>query len=537
MRIRRLPAARAAWLAAGATALILATAGGVPTGATAPADERSTPASTRPASGPGLDAEDHAHRRALADWVAGQRHVILMELQGLLSLPNTAGQPGHMEGNATVLRGMLEARGMKVRFLDSPSGPYIVGHLPAEGARGGRPPLRLLFYCHYDGQPVDPARWTVGAPFTPTLRGDPDDLDARIYARSASDDKGPIVALLAAMDGLRAAGIPPSVEVKLLLDPEEEIGSPNLEAALAGHADLLAADLLIFADGPVHQSGRPTVVFGTRGIITVSLTAYGPAEPLHSGHYGNWAPNPAEKLAALLASMKDADGRVLVEGFYDDVQPLSDSERQALAQVPAVEPALKERLLIARPDGGGATLQELINLPSLNVRGLASAWTGGDARTIVPATATAELDLRLVKDIDPLAQVERIRAHARRQGFHVVADEPTPEVRRAHPHVLRLTHGPGTRAARTPLDTPLSRALVTAVRRAAGAEPVLLPTLGGTGPLSRLEALLGMPVYGVPIVNPDNNQHSPDENLRLGNLWDGIVVYASLLRFPAPTSP
>jgi acetylornithine deacetylase/succinyl-diaminopimelate desuccinylase-like protein len=325
--------------------------------------------------------------------------------------------------------------------------------------------------------------------------------------------------------------------VKFILDPEEEIGSPRLEEVLEAHAALLAANLLIFADGPVHQSGRSTVVFGSRGLVGVTLTLYGPAEPVHSGHYGNWAPNPAEKLAELLATLKDAEGRVLVDGFYDDVRPLSPAEQAALAATPAVEDGLQERLLIARPDGGGKSLQELINLPSLNVRGLSSAWVGAQRRTIVPATATAEIDLRLVTDVDPNEQVERLETHIRRQGYHVVADEPDAATRRAHPNVVWMTHGRGTPAFRTSMDTPLSKAVIAAVRRAAGDPPVLMPTLGGTVPMSRFQRVLDLPIYGVPVVNPDNNQHSPDENLRLGNLWEAIVVYASLLRMPAPEAP
>jgi acetylornithine deacetylase/succinyl-diaminopimelate desuccinylase-like protein len=307
-----------------------------------------------------------------------------------------------------------------------------------------------------------------------------------------------------------------------------------LEAVLQQHARLLEADLLVFADGPVHQSGRPTVVFGNRGIVTVTLTVYGPARPLHSGHYGNWAPNPAEKLSRLLASMKDAGGRVLVPGFYDDVVPLSATEREALRAIPAVERELQAELGIAVPDGAGASLQAAINQPSLNVRGMASGSVGADARTIVPSTATAEIDMRLVENITPAAQVERLRAHVRGQGYEVVADEPDLATLRAHPGVARLTAGHGTPATRTPMDTPVSGAVIAAVRRAVSGEPVLMPTLGGTGPMHAFEMALGLPVYGVPIVNYDNNQHAPDENLRLGNLWDGIVIYASLLRLPPP---
>ncbi|MDX1390352.1 MAG: M20/M25/M40 family metallo-hydrolase, partial [Acidobacteriota bacterium] len=357
------------------------------------------------AAGVGLAAsggDDDAQRRAVVAWVAAHRPSIVAELEAFLSLPNVSSDGDALRVNAAHLVGLLEKRGIEARIVETAGRPYVFGHLGAEDSKKSRPPV-VLFYAHFDGQPVDPARWSVTEPFDPVLRGEIADPEARLFARSASDDKGPIVALMAAIDALRGAGIPPTVEAKFLFDPEEEIGSPQIAELIAGHADLLAADLMIFADGPVHQSGRPTVVFGTRGIVTLTLTVYGPVRPLHSGHYGNWAPNPAEKLARLLASMSDPSGRVLVEGFYDDVLPLSESERAALARIPRVEEALMDDLLVGRPEGDGLTLQELINLPSLNVRGMASGWVGEEARTIVPATATAEIDLRLVKGIEPQA--------------------------------------------------------------------------------------------------------------------------------------
>ncbi|TDI45040.1 MAG: M20/M25/M40 family metallo-hydrolase [Acidobacteria bacterium] len=488
-----------------------------------------------PGPSPRAAALEPDQRQELTQWVATHGDDILEELTAFLRLPNVSADRENIAANARALQAMWERRGAQVRLLPGDGGPYVFVHLPAQGPATAAPPLTVLFYAHYDGQPVDPARWRVTPPFQPKLVGAPDDPESRIYARSASDDKSPIIAMAAAVDALAALGLTRNVDAKFIFDPEEEVGSPHLEATLAGHAGLLAADLLIFADGPVYPTGAPTVVFGTRGIITVEITVYGPAEPVHSGHYGNWAPNPAEKLARLLSSMKDAQGHVLVDGFYDQVRPLSAGEKRALARVPPVEDELRRRLLIARPDGGGRSLQELINLPSLNVRGLNSGWVGAEARTIVPATATAAIDLRLVRDIVPEDQVDLIRAHARRLGFFVVMDEPDAATRRRHPLVARITQGAGTRAARTPMDTPLSQAIIKAVRRGSGVEPVLLPTLGGTGPLSRFEDLLGLPTYGVPMVNSDNNQHAPDENLRLGNLWDGILLYASLLRFPAVT--
>jgi acetylornithine deacetylase/succinyl-diaminopimelate desuccinylase-like protein len=403
----------------------------------------------------------------------------------------------------------------------------------------------ILFYCHYDGQPADPAAWTGHDPWDPILRdgplnaggrviewpaAGPYDNDWRIYARSASDDKAPIVALMAALDGLRAAGIQPGANLKFLFEGDEEIGSPNLPRLAREHGERLGADLVVAADGPIDPSGRPTIFFGVRGIVTVELTVYGPVRPLHSGHYGNWAPNPAMRLAQLLASMKDPEtGRVAIEGFYDDVVPLSDFERQAIAEVPDDDEAQRRDFAFGAPEMDGRRL-EVINLPSLNVRGLRSAWVGDDARTIVPDRAVASLDLRLVKEIRPEDQIDRLRAHIEARGYHIVEDEPDRATRLRHPRLVRLVASDGYPAFRTSMDLPVSRALIEAVESHTGRSPIKLPTLGGSVPLYVFTDILGVPTVGVPIVNHDNNQHSPDENLRIGHLWAGIETLASVMQ-------
>src|SRR6266852_5580214 len=339
---------------------------------------------------------------------------ILRELTEFLAIPNVASDTENIQKNATHLVEMLEARGIETHLLPiSGRGPVIFGKLNAPDAK-----RTVIFYAHYDGQPVDPAAWTDGKPFEPVLRSDaieaggkriplPDKHPGaysdnwRIYARSSSDDKSPIVALLAAIDALRAARIPLGVNLKVIFEGEEEAGSRNLQRTLELHKNLLGGDLLITADGPVHQSGRPLVFFGNRGDIGLGITVYGPVRALHSGHYGNWAPNPAMELSRLLASMKDAEGRVLIEGYYDDVVPLSDVEKKALAEMPANDADLERELGIAKPEGGGRKLVELINEPSLNVRGLRSAYVGEHAQNVVPEKAEASIDARLVKGEDP----------------------------------------------------------------------------------------------------------------------------------------
>ena len=469
---------------------------------------------------------------------------IVRELTEFLSIPNVASDTANIQKNASHLVEMLEARGIETHLLPiSGRGPVVFGKLTTPEAKHS-----VIFYAHYDGQPVDPAAWTDGKPFEPALRtnsieaggkrvafpekgaGGPGvyEDDWRIYARSSSDDKSPIVALLAAIDALRAEKISLGVNLKVIFEGEEEAGSANLQRTLELHKNLLGGDVLITADGPVHQSGRPLVFFGNRGDIGVDITVYGPVRALHSGHYGNWAPNPAMELSRLLASMKDADGRVLIDGYYDDVAPLSDLEKQALARMPDNDAELEHELGIAKPEGGGKKLAELIQEPSLNIRGLSSAYVGERAQNVVPEKAEASIDARTVKGEDPRHKFEQIAGFIRKQGYFVTDREPTMEERRAHALIAKVIDEGGYRASRTPLDLPVSKALVQLVQDATGGNTVVAPTLGGSVPMYIFEDL-GLPWIGVPIVNYDNHQHSSDENLRLGHFWRGIEVYAAIL--------
>ncbi|PYT77648.1 MAG: peptidase M20, partial [Acidobacteria bacterium] len=357
---------------------------------------------------------------------------IMRELCEFLAIPNIASDTPNIQKNAAHLMEMLEARGIETHLLPiTGRGPVVFGKLLSPEAKH-----TVILYAHYDGQPVDPAAWTDGAPFEPLLRnaaieaggkripfpvngaglrGGYND-DWRIYARSASDDKSPIVALLAALDALRAKEIPLALNLKVILEGEEEAGSPNLQRTLELHKNLLGADLLITADGPVHQSGRPLVFFGNRGDIGIDITVYGPLRALHSGHYGNWAPNPAMELSRLLASMKDEDGRVLIAGYYDDVTPLGEVEKKALAAMPDNDADLERELGIAKPEGAGKKLAELIMEPSLNVCGLRSAYVGSQAQNVVPDKAEASLDARLVRGEDPQKKFDQIAGFIRSQG-------------------------------------------------------------------------------------------------------------------------
>ena len=474
-------------------------------------------------------------------WADAHRAEIFSELTALLAIPNVAADRPNIRRNADHLRGMLARRGFTAELLETTGNPLVYGELRAPGAT-----RTLLLYAHYDGQPVDPTAWRQPDPFTPVLRtGRIDqggrDVDAvssapiedewRVYARSASDDKSPIVALCAALDALKASSLAPTSNLRVVLDGEEEASSPSLVPAIGRYRDKLRADLMVIFDGPIHTSGRPTVVFGARGIATFDLTVFGPKSGVHSGNYGNWIPNPAQRLASLLASMKDDDGKVTVAGFYDGISPLSADERAMLDAVPDDSARMLKTFGVAAPERAFPKLQDAVQVPTLNVRGLVSAHVGAGARTIIPDRATAAIDIRLVKETRGEDLLEKVRAHVRAQGYFLVDGEPDDSVRAAHPKLARIAISETiTNAFSTSPGDPLARALVASIERTGGAPPVRLRTLGGTVPIAPFIDALGFPAVIVPVVNFDNNQHEENENLRLGHLFDAIVTMAAVLR-------
>jgi acetylornithine deacetylase/succinyl-diaminopimelate desuccinylase-like protein len=299
---------------------------------------------------------------------------------------------------------------------------------------------------------------------------------------------------------------------------------------MARYRDKYRADLMLIIDGPLHPSGKPTLAFGARGNLVFQLTVFGPKFALHSGHYGNWAPNPALDLVQLLASMKDANGRVTVNGFYDDVPRLTDEERKILADVPDRRDELMAFFGIHRTEQVGANLQEALQYPSLNIRGLQSGDIAEQARTIIPDRAIAEIDVRLVKETNAERMLQRVLAHIRAQGFHVLMDaEPDDAARARYDRIVRVSRVQWTNAYRTEMTLPESRAVIGALDRAWGELPIRARTMGGSVPIDFFIQALGMPALSVPVVNFDNNQHSHNENLRLQNLWDAVVSLAAIL--------
>lgn len=488
----------------------------------------------------------HAARAdAIKAWTAAHQHALLDEYEAFLRLPNVATDRADIVRTADALVAMMERRGLDPRLLaldDDSAPPVVFGEWKAPGAT-----RTLVLYAHYDGQPVDAAEW-ASDPWTPTwrdgrlvdgatqVRRDPDTPvppDWRLYGRSASDDKAGVFAMLAAVDALKDAGLAPTANLKFFFEGEEEQGSPHLRALLTRHRDALAADTWIIADGPVQADGRRQVVFGVRGDANVDITVHGPKRPLHSGHYGNFAPNPALRLAQLLASMKADDGRVSIAGWYDDVEPLGQAERDAIAAAPGGDAALLRDLGLARSEMRGVSLADAINLPSLNINGIRAADVGEQARNVIATEARATLDLRLVKGNTVERQFQRLQDHVRDQGYFVIDRAPTDAERLAHARLATLVLHPGGYAAsRTDMALPIARDVVAALRSIDGKAPVLKPTSGGSLPLIVITEVMGAPTLSVPLANPDNNQHAENENLRIGHLWDGIETMAALMRLP-----
>jgi acetylornithine deacetylase/succinyl-diaminopimelate desuccinylase-like protein len=275
------------------------------------------------------------------------------------------------------------------------------------------------------------------------------------------------------------------------------------------------------------------VTFGARGIMTATLVAYGPRAAQHSGHYGNFVPNPAFDLAQILASLKSPDGVVTIPGFYDGVN-LSEGDRALLAKVPDDEEEILAGMGLSRPDGVAPTLQEAIQYPSLNIRGLSAAWVGDQARTVIPPTATAELDIRLVRESDPERLVGLLRAHIQSLGYTVLDHAPTAEERRRHGRIVSLDYEVSYGAFRSDMDSPAGLMARSGLERLYGEEPILIRTMGGSIPIAPIIDTLDVPAAIVPTVNIDNNQHSPNENLRLGNFVEGIAMLMSVLSRPPP---
>ncbi|MDH5434111.1 MAG: M20/M25/M40 family metallo-hydrolase [Gammaproteobacteria bacterium] len=479
-------------------------------------------------------------KSASENWRSQQGLVILNDFRDLLSMPNVASNLQDMAKNADWIESYIEKRGFKFQRLEAGGAPYIYAELNQPGAS-----KTVLIYAHFDGQPVNMSNWS-SSPWQPQLRDNLVEAGGkdvswptaanqikehwRLFARSSGDDKAPVIALMAAIDALKSEGINRSVNIKLILDGEEEAGSPTLEKLLDKYAELLKADLMLFCDGPMHQSRQRQLVFGVRGTIGLNLTTYGPSRPLHSGHYGNWAPNAAEQMIAALDSIHDENGRIAIQDYYLDVRQMTEEEKRAISVMPEMDAQLKKDLVIAESRLKDTRVEEAIMQPAAVITGVEVGSTRDKARNVLVPQAHASINFRLVANQQPTKVRQLVENHFRQQGYYVINELASEKVRSQHSKVLSLMwEKSGYPAFRSSLESAEAIKLSNILSHLEGDKPLMTPTMGGSLPIYLFEKALNIPIIILPVANHDNNQHGPNENLRIKNLWEAIDVYAAVL--------
>lgn len=465
---------------------------------------------------------------------------ILINYMELLSLPNWGENDKDIRANAKFIRALMEKRGISTRLLEvEGSPPAIYGELLTPGAK-----KTITIYVHYDGQNVNPANWKT-PPYVATLRSGKMEeggkilprsaLDGmidpnwRVYGRSASDDKAPIPTMLAALDALKEAGIKLGANFKFFFEGEEELGSSHLVAMLQKYKDLLKSDFWLFFDGPQDQRGNPRVVLGVRGTIGAQLTIYGPISGLHSGHYGNFAPNPISRMANLLSSMRNDDGRILIEGFYDDVIKPSKVMLDLIKAIPEADDDVMDAIQVGDREHKGMRYEESLLWPALNFQGFQSGNIGDKSRNVIEPEAQVALGIRLVPGQTKAKTIERVENHIKAQGYRIVRDVPDKATRIASQKLIRVNWGTsGYEAMQTSPEEPLVRNLIEVMQTLTNGETLVYPLLGGSLPLIHIKRELGTPLVVLPIANQDNSQHAANENIRIGHLWKAIEIYAAI---------
>jgi len=464
---------------------------------------------------------------------------ILKKHRELVSIPNVSSDKENMMKNVAWVTTEFEKLNFKVSLLESATLPVFLAEKEVDSKA-----KTILFYLHLDGQAVNPAKWFQKDPFRPVLK----EQDAegnwqiinwsridyninpewRVFGRAAADDKAPIIMMLSALELLQQQSQKLSYNVKIILDLQEETRSEGFLSTLKKYKNRYAADYMIIMDGPAHPTNKPTLTFGCRGFVTCDITLYGAKLPQHSGHYGNYAPNPVFRMSHLLASMKDDSGKVIIDNFYDGIE-LDAATQELLTQVPDNESAIQMSLGIAQADNVGRNYQESLQYPSLNVRHIETSWKGPGLKTIIPEIATAYLDVRLVKETDGAGQLEKIKKHIEAQGYVVLDRDPTDEERLKYPKIAKLIMNKGINAFRTDINSLIGTKLRETLTMEFNEKPILIRTMGGTVPITPAIQVLDIPAIIVPMVNMDNNQHNPNENIRIGNISQGIKMCMAIL--------
>lgn len=467
----------------------------------------------------------------------------LDEFVEFLSYPNDANYESDIYKLMDWTENKFKSLDFKINRLDTETIPLMLAskHISDDYKT-------VLIYMHLDGQPVDLSKWNQENPFIPVYKLKEDgkfvdydsnklanidyetleERDIRIFARASSDAKGPVMMLIQAMKFMNSKNIDNKFNLKLIMDFEEEKGSPSLPDAVKKHSTILKSDALLIFDGPQHESDLPTLNFGNRGISSITLKTYGPVVPQHSGHFGNYAPNPVFRMSNILSSMKDENGIVKIKGYYDGIT-ISDQVKKYLDNVPDDEESMLNKMQFKKPESVGNSYQEAIQFPSLNVRGIRAGWVEDEVRTIVPSECIAEIDVRLVIESDGYRLHELIKKHIEGLGYVVLNHEPSKEERMKYDKIVKFNSTVSYPAFRTDIDSDLGNWLSETLTRTFGVEPVLRRTSGGSVPISPFVNVLNIPAVGVPTVNKDNNQHSPNENIKLINYIKGIESFVGIL--------
>jgi len=467
----------------------------------------------------------------------------LDEFVEFLSYPNDANYESDIYKLMDWTENKFKSLDFKINRLDTETIPLMLAskHISDDYKT-------VLIYMHLDGQPVDLSKWNQENPFIPVYKLKEDgkfvdydsnklanidyktleQRDIRIFARASSDAKGPVMMLIQAMKFMNSKNIDNKFNLKLIMDFEEEKGSPSLPDAVKKHSTILKSDALLIFDGPQHESDLPTLNFGNRGISSITLKTYGPVVPQHSGHFGNYAPNPVFRMSNILSSMKDENGIVKIKGYYDGIT-ISDQVKKYLDNVPDDEESMLNKMQFKKPESVGNSYQEAIQFPSLNVRGIRAGWVEDEVRTIVPSECIAEIDVRLVIESDGYRLHELIKKHIEGLGYVVLDHEPSKEERMKYDKIVKFNSTVSYPAFRTDIDSDLGDWLSETLTRTFGVEPVLRRTSGGSVPISPFVNVLNIPAVGVPTVNKDNNQHSPNENIKLINYIKGIESFVGIL--------
>lgn len=428
-----------------------------------------------------VDRYGTRHERELADWIA---------------VPSVSATGEGMVAAADHARELLVRSGLAPRVVETGGWPLVTGHLAGPA---GSP--HVVIYGHYDVQPAGPLEEWLSPPFEATIR------DGRMYGRGTGDNKGQHLAQLLAVRALRDChgGLPCSVTV--LLDGEEEIGSPHLSSTLIGMREELAADVAVWSDGPVNAAFEPTVALGVRGVVSFEITVRGARSALHSGNWGNVAPNPAWELVWLLSTMKAPDGRILVDGHDAGTTPLTGAERAALEALPVDTDQLLAGVGLDRLDRLEAGVNERLALPTFSINSL-TCLDNNEHRTVIPAVAVARCDMRLACGQRTATVIEAVRAHVARHLPHAEVE-------------FKAMMEP----SRTLPDAPYAQAVLSAL----GDNALFEPAMGGSLPIAALTDGLGLPCFGIPLANVDERNHAPNENLELRRFHAGIVTAARVL--------